>query len=224
MKNFLSMLLIFTLSFILIGGSSFAESNLNLNKNTETSLYEDAKLLSDELNSKPIKLNDGSYFVPDNRPSTLLKASKDRQLAVKSGLITPYSSGTIQYGYVFKDFNVATPSGYSCTVRSTSYVKTIYEYNVYRFLECQSVQWSAFGSSSYSVNPTGGNYNISGSGRYLEISGAFNVETTVSYSTSVSFGAAGWSVGGSVGSNYIVRKWVTPRFTFDGNYAGAILH
>lgn len=219
MKKLLSVVLIFSMIISTLG-FSFAESSNNI----QSSLSRNISTISKELKSQPVQLNDGSFFIQDNRPETLNKINKENAAAKLNGTISPLSTGVIQYGYVIKTHSVPTPSGHSCTVQSTSYVKAVFEYSVYRFLECQSVNWTAYGSSFYSVNPTNGNYNISGAGRYLNVAGAFNVETSISISAGPSFGAAGWSVGASVGGNVIVRKWVIKEFTFDGNYPGAILN
>lgn len=219
MKKLLSVVLIFTMLVSTLG-FSFADSS----NNAQVTLNRNLSIMSNELKSNPVPLNDGSFFIQDNRPETLNKVNRENRAAKSNGTISPLSNGVIQYGYVIKTQSVPSPSGHTCTVQSTSYVKAIFEYSVYRFLECQSVNWTAYGSSFYSVNPTNGNYNISGSGRYLNIAGAFNVETSISISAGPSFGAAGWSVGASVGGNVIVRKWVIKEFTFDGDYPGALLN
>lgn len=219
MKRFLSLFFAFSLILSQLT-TSFAEVSID----SKTVLPSDVSILSKQLNSTPIQLNDGSYFIPDNRLSTLSKLQKETNLARSNGLISPQSNGVVLYGYAVKTQPIYTPSGYTCTVQATAYVKVIYEYSVYRFLECQSVNWTASGTSAYTVNPSNGNYNISGDGRYLNVAGAFNLETSVSVSAGPSFNLAGWSLGASIGGNIIVRRFEYPTFQFDGNYSGAIIH
>ncbi len=166
------------------------------------------------MNSKPKIIGNNAYFILDNRDEIAERVKKENE--------ENRSSGTIRYGYVIKTHEIDAPKGETCIVKSSAYVKTIYEQHVYRFLDCQSVTWSAFGSNSYSVNPSNGNYYIEGDGRYLNVSGDFNIETCVSHSTSASFGALGWSIGGSVGGEIIIRKWVVKTFEFDGNHLEVI--
>lgn len=170
--------------------------------------------VSNKLNSKPVKLNEKTFFIPDNRPSTLMKIrleEKDNPKSVRS-------SGYVQYGYVYAFEDVATPQTMSCEVRLSSYVKAVYEYNVYRFLTAEDPSITAEGNSDYSCNPNSGNARISGTGgRYLNLDGAFNVETTIYPSAGVSYGVLGWSFNVSAGGEYHLRKWVRIKSEIDGN-------
>ncbi len=175
--------------------------------------------MAKEMNSHVIELNDGGYFIPDNRKTALEKSLKE----TKDYNLENRSEGIIQYGYVVRGHVVPAPRGEKCIVRSTAYVKVIYEQHVYRFLDCQSVNWTAEGTNQYDVKPSQGNYHIEEGGKKLVVSGAFNVETTVSTSVSTSFGACGWSIASSVGGETIIRKFVVKSFKFDVDYENAHL-
>ena len=217
MKKLLSISIVCLLIFSVSTSTVFADSidAPSIKNNIFTS---DILEMASELNSTPIILDDGSIFIPDNRPSTLELLREEQ-----SEYISPSSSGTIEWGYVVKSFYVPAPASNTCKVKCVSHVKVIHEASVFRFLECQSVQWMPDGSSIYSVNPSSGNYNIQSSGRYLNVYGYFNVEATVSGSLAGSYTAAGWSVSAGIGSNIIVRKSVSLSYRFDGNYGSSIL-
>ncbi len=204
---------IFIISVLLL--SILLYSNQNFALENGYKLQNDIEYLAKEMHSTPKKLDQNTYFISDNREETRKKIERETN--------GDRSSGTIQYGYVVRGYKIDVPSGQLCVVKSSAYVKAIYEQNVYRFLNCQGVTWTAAGSNQYSVTPSTGNYHISDDGRYLTVSGDFNVETAISHSLSSSFGAAGWSIGGSVGGEIYVRRWIIKTFEFDGNYEGANL-
>ncbi len=210
-------LLIIFIIFLAILTSNYFSRREKDDNNFYRQLENDANFLHSEI----IKIDEGLYFIVDNRQITNARVRKEMGLSNETNII-PKSNGKIVYGYLYCDKPVQTPTAFSCTVRGRAYVKAIFEYGTFRFLDCTEVSWSAMGSNVFNVDNGEGAFHIDNYGKYLVIEGAFNVSTDVPIGIGTGGNLAGWEIDFSTGKTIHLRKWVRVRHEFNGDNIGRL--
>lgn len=217
--------LVFVLTMIIILGSIttvFADGG-NGNGNGKP-LNEVALEMANKYKTTPIKIDDTTYFIKapigdsaelaNNRTMTS-SATVDTELASNGAVI---SSAIVDTGYILKrlvPYN--DPTFY---VDQQVGVKVVYEYGVYRFLECYGSEIFPGGSGTFSVASGVPITTISDGGRYLTAQNSGQVTGVIYPSVSANFLFMGFTVG----TGYNVVKNIFVEYTYDGDYIGAILH
>lgn len=210
-------LLIIFIIFLAILTSNYFSRREKVDNNFYRQLENDANFLHSDI----IKIDEGLYFIVDNRQITNVRVRKEMGLSDKTNII-PKSNGKIVYGYLYCDKPVQTPTAFSCIARGRAYVKAIFEYGTFRFLDCTEVSWSAMGSNVFNVDNGEGAFHIDNYGKYLVIEGAFNVSTDVPKEIGTGGNLAGWEIDFSTGTTIHLRKWVRVRHEFNGDNIGRL--